>query len=89
LIPDRIDITKRPKVVEEGIRLGDWEGDTVHGQNAHLVTLVERISRFSPVKRVFSKTKEEITDAMIELFPKYIFSWPSHMRVGSEEPMRI
>jgi len=70
LIPDRTDITERPKVVEERTRLGDWEGDTVHGQNAHLVTLVERTSRFSLVKRVFSKTKEEVADAMIELFAK-------------------
>jgi IS30 family transposase len=65
LIPDRIDIIEFPKVVEEPIRLGDLEGDKVHGQNAHLVSLVERTSRFSLVKRVLSKTKEEIADAMI------------------------
>ena len=70
LIPDRTDITERPKVVNERKRLGDWEGDTVHGQKAHLVTLVERTSRFSLVKRVFSKTKEEVANAMIELFTK-------------------
>jgi IS30 family transposase len=70
LIPDRIDIIEFPKVVEEPIRLGDLEGDKVHGQNAHLVSLVERTSRFSLVKRVLSKTKEEIADAMIELFAK-------------------
>ncbi len=70
LIPDRTDITERPKIVEDRQRLGDWEGDTVHGQNAHLVTLVERTSRFSLIKRVFSKTKEEVADAMIELFAK-------------------
>ncbi|MEZ5535053.1 MAG: hypothetical protein R3F02_05445 [Thiolinea sp.] len=48
-------------------RLGDWEGDTVHGQSAHLVTLVERKSRFTLAKRVFSKTKQEVADAMIAL----------------------
>jgi IS30 family transposase len=57
-------------VVESRIRLGDWEGDTVHGQNAHLVTLVERTSRFALVKRVYSKTKEDVANAMIELFRK-------------------
>ena len=33
-------ITERPEVVELRSRLGDWEGDTVYGQDAHLVTLV-------------------------------------------------
>ena len=56
LIPDRTDIKERPKVVDDRSRLGDWEGDTVHGQNAHLVTLVDRASRFTLVKRVFDKT---------------------------------
>ena len=40
MIPDRIDIADRPKVVIDRARLGDWEGDTVHGRNEHLVTLV-------------------------------------------------
>lgn len=70
VIPDRIDISERPKVVEERQRLGDWEGDTVHGQNAHLVTQVERTSRFALVKRIYTKTKDEVADAMIELFAK-------------------
>ena len=35
LIPERVDITKRPAIVEKRQRLGDWEGDTVHGQSAH------------------------------------------------------
>ncbi|SQH77857.1 transposase (fragment) [Shewanella benthica] len=67
LIPDRVDISERPEIVESRERLGDWEGDTVHGQNANLVTLVDRKSRFTLVQRVFSKTKEEVANAMIEL----------------------
>lgn len=70
LIPNRVDISKRPVVVDERKRLGDWEGDTVHGQNAHLVTLVDRTSRFTLVQRVFSKTKEEVANAMIDMFSK-------------------
>ena len=46
LIPWRIDITQQLAVVNKRTRLGNWEGDTVHGQNAHLVTLVEKWSRF-------------------------------------------
>jgi IS30 family transposase len=70
LIPDRVDIAKRAKVVEDRERLGDWEGDTVHGQNAHLVTLVDRTSRFTLVQRVLKKTKEQVADAMIKMLKK-------------------
>ncbi len=70
MIPNRVDISERPQVVEERVRIGDWEGDTVHGQNAHLVTLVDRASRFTLAKRVLRKTKEFVADAMLELFGK-------------------
>ncbi len=68
LIPDRVDIADRPKVVDNRERLGDWEGDTVHGRNAHLVTLVDRTSLFTLVQRVLKKTKEQVADAMIRMF---------------------
>lgn len=67
LIPNRVDISLRPEVVDERSRIGDWEGDTVHGQDAHLVTLVERKTRFTLCKRVFSKTKDEVCSAMINM----------------------
>jgi len=70
LIPDRIDIKERPAIVDKRSRLGDWEGDTVHGKSAHLVTLVERKSRFTLAKRVTSKCKKEVGDALIELLGK-------------------
>lgn len=70
LIPNRVDISERPPVVDYRTRIGDWEGDTVHGQNAHLVTLVDRTSRFTLAKRVLRKTKEEVADAMLALFKK-------------------
>lgn len=66
-IPDRIDIRERPDIVDTRKRMGDWEGDTVHGQNATLVTLVDRKSRFTLVQRVFSKNKAEVADAIIKL----------------------
>jgi IS30 family transposase len=67
LIPDRVDISERPGVIEDRVHIGDWEGDTVHGQNAHLVTLVDRKSRFTLAKRVLRKTKELVADAMLAL----------------------
>jgi IS30 family transposase len=63
LISNRVDISLRPKVVDERSRIGDCEGDTVHGQDAHLVTLVDR----KIFKRVFSKTKNEVCSAMINM----------------------
>jgi len=66
-IPDRVDISDRPEIVALRERFGDWEGDTVHGQNAHLVTLVDRATRFTLVKRVFDKTKGVVADALISM----------------------
>ncbi len=70
LVPDRVDIAERPEVVDNRERLGDWEGDTMHGRNAHLVTLVDRTSLFTLVQRVLKKTKEQVADAMIRMFEK-------------------
>ena len=70
LIPGRIDITERPAIVEKRSRLGVWEGDTVHCQSAYLVTLVERKSRFTLAKRVTSRCKKEVGNALIELLGK-------------------
>ncbi len=70
MIPDRVDITNRPKIVETRDRLGDWEGDTVHGRNAHLVTLADRKSLFTLIERVLRKTKELVADAMIKMLQK-------------------
>lgn len=70
LIPDRVDISERPEIVDKRSRLGDWEGDTVHGRNAHLVTLVERTSRLTLVQRVENKCKDTVASAMINLFRK-------------------
>ena len=70
LIPNRVDITERPEVVELRSRLGDWEGDTVYGQDAYLVTLVDRMSRFTLISKVDSKQSETVADAMISLLKR-------------------
>ncbi|MDP0561142.1 MAG: hypothetical protein QS721_01895 [Candidatus Endonucleobacter sp. (ex Gigantidas childressi)] len=46
-IPDLVDISDRPAAVDLRSRLGDWEGDTIYGQDAHLVNLVDRKSRLT------------------------------------------
>jgi IS30 family transposase len=47
IIPGRIDISCRPRVVEQRRRIGDWEGDTVLGckRRGALLTMVDRTSR--------------------------------------------
>ncbi|WP_263322374.1 IS30 family transposase [Endozoicomonas sp. Mp262] len=70
LIPNRVDITERPEVVELRSRLGDWEGDTVYGQDAHLVTLVDRKSRFTLIGKVDTKQAETVADTMISLLKR-------------------
>ena len=64
LIPERIDISERPAIVDEKVEIGHWEGDTVHGKDCYLVTLVERVSKCLLVKRVKSKSKVEVTKAI-------------------------
>ena len=48
LIPNRVDISERPSVVEERSRLGDIEVDTVvgRGRSGNLVTMLERTTGF-------------------------------------------
>jgi len=65
----RVMIDKRPKVVEEKSRIGDWEIDTVVGKDhkGFLVTVVDRKSKFSIIKQVPSKHAEIVTQALIEM----------------------
>lgn len=58
IIPGRRGIETRPPEVEQRITVGHWEGDLVVGANAtgYLVTLVERVTRFTLVG--WSRTKE-------------------------------
>jgi IS30 family transposase len=57
VIPFRRDIDQRPAQVEKREEGGHWEGDLINGApgSGHLVTLVERRSRFTLVGRVQAK----------------------------------
>jgi len=72
-IAGRIGIAQRPPIVEEKTRLGDWEIDTVIGQNhkGALVTIVDRKSKFTLIKKVDSKHAEGVTAATIALLGPY------------------
>jgi IS30 family transposase len=65
-IRNRVSIDKRPDIVEERSRIGDWEADTIIGRRggAVLVTLVERKSRFSVIALAPDKRADSVTQAL-------------------------
>lgn len=66
-IPWRKMIDERPSVVEERSRLGDWEGDTVHGHGGNIVTVVDRTSRYFDARKVKRRTRAEVTEKMVDI----------------------
>jgi IS30 family transposase len=65
----RISIDERPCIVDEKVRLGDWEADTVigKGHKGVLVTLAERVSKKTLIAQVPSKHAEVVKNAIIKL----------------------
>jgi len=58
-IPGRVDIDKRPIIVESRTRVGDWEGDTIigsHDGGAVIASMVERKSRYVCLSMAANKT---------------------------------
>lgn len=68
-LKDRVCIEQRPHSVDAREQLGHWEGDTVigHGHTGVLVTLVERKSRFTLVRRLPNKEAAPVSQAIIEM----------------------
>lgn len=73
-IRDRVSIDERPAIVEAKLRIGDWEIDTVIGKNHQgaLVTLVDRVSKFTLIKKVDSKHARVVTEATIQMLTPYL-----------------
>ncbi|MGB7650609.1 MAG: IS30 family transposase [Gallionella sp.] len=63
MIRNRVSIDARPDIVATRSRIGDWEGDTVIGQNHQggLVTLAERKSRYVLAAPIRSKHAAGVT----------------------------
>ncbi len=70
---DRVSIEQRPNVVNERSRLGDWEADTVIGKKSPyaLVTLVERKSRFTLLKKINHRTAAATKEAIVQMMKPY------------------
>src|SRR5467141_3336267 len=64
-IADAISIRERPAEIEDRAIPGHWEGDLLSGsKNSHIVTLVERHSRFTTLLKVPSKDTAVVVAAL-------------------------
>lgn len=68
-ILNRKSIELRPKIVEQKSRLGDWEADTIIGRgHCHaLVSIVERKSKLTLLKKVEANTADQVAAASLAL----------------------
>lgn len=66
LIPNRVDIDERPKIVEEKSRFGDFELDTIVGakHQGAIVSIVDRATKFVWLKLVPRGTAEAVSQAV-------------------------
>lgn len=73
IIPNRIGIEERPKIVDTKQRFGDWEIDTVLGKQGTgaIVSLVERKSKMYLIRKVSSKNTEEVCRAAGAMLWRY------------------
>ena len=69
MIPGRVSIEQRPKVVEERVRLGDWEGDTIIGRRHRgaLLTLVDRKSGYTLIGKLTKCEAQQVVEQSTEL----------------------
>lgn len=74
-IPERIDISERPKEVEKKKRFGDMELDTIVGKNhkGAIVSIVDRASKYTFLRLVPRGTAENVTQAIIDALKECTF----------------
>ena len=72
-------IQDRPIEIEYRASLGHWEGDTVIGSDRHhcIVTLVERKSGFLIIKKIKTRTVEQVNKACIDAIHEHGKSFKS------------
>ncbi len=76
-IVDTISIRERPAEAEDRAVPGHWEGDLLCGSNhSHIVTLVERSSRFAMLLKVPSRE----TATVVAALTKHIGKLPTELR---------
>lgn len=73
-IADRIGIEKRPLIVEEKIRFGDLEADTIVGKDhkGAIVTLNDRASGMLKMKKTATREANEVGHAINEMLDEWL-----------------
>jgi IS30 family transposase len=68
-----VSIDLRPAIVDTKSRIGDWEIDTITGKNSngYVITVVERKSKLTLIKRVPDKKSDDMAKAIIKLMRPY------------------
>jgi len=66
-------ISTRPATIERRTRIGHWEGDTVVGKDKRhcIVTLVERRTGFVIIKKISSRTVDQVNSAILEAIKEH------------------
>lgn len=74
-IPDRVSIEKRPKVVDEKLRVGDLEIDLVIGKNHKkaILTINDRATGKAKIALLKSKSAEEVKEKTLEILKEWKF----------------
>ena len=72
-VRNEISIEERPEIVDNKTRIGDWEIDTVIGKNRQgvLISIVERKSKITLIRKVDNKSAEIVSNAIIEELKPY------------------
>lgn len=72
IIPDRVFIEARPKIVDRKSRRGDWEGDTMEGakKQGYVATWVDRSKKYLVAYKLPRKAAEGLVDGAEKAFRK-------------------
>lgn len=66
-ITEAVSISERPASVSDRAIPGHWEGDLISGsKNSHIVTLVERHSRYVMLAKISDRKSESVVTALIK-----------------------
>ena len=78
-IPNRVDISQRPKDIERRLVIGHWESDTVVSRQSKvaLAVSVERKSRLTKIVKIQRRSSEKFSKAVIDSLGKV----PKHQRL--------
>ena len=74
-IKNRVSIDRRPEIVNLKQRFGDWEMDTIVGENGQgaILTMVERTTAFMMMEKLaYGKNAKELTKVAVRLLTAYI-----------------